>query len=65
MRIQERNGDRPEDFFHDLPSLDELQRRYFMHLIKITGDNKTQVAGIMGVDRKTVYRLAERYKLAT
>ncbi|PYV28882.1 MAG: two-component system response regulator [Acidobacteria bacterium] len=65
VRIQERNGDRPEDFFHDLPSLDELQRRYFMHLIKITGDNKTQVAGIMGVDRKTVYRLAERYKLAT
>src|SRR5205814_9705419 len=32
VRIQERNGDRPEDFFHDLPSLDELQRRYFMHL---------------------------------
>jgi two-component system response regulator AtoC len=65
VRIQERDGSGPQDLFNGLPSLEELEKRYLAHLLKLTGDNKSQVAAIMGVDRKTVYRLAEKYKLFT
>lgn len=64
LRIIEDRGKRPEDLFADLPSLEELEKRYLAHLLKLTGDHKTQVASIMGIDRKTVYRLAEKYKLS-
>jgi DNA-binding NtrC family response regulator len=63
LRIIEDRGKTPEDLFADLPSLEELEKRYLAHLLKLTGDHKTQVASIMGVDRKTVYRLAEKFKL--
>jgi len=65
MRVGEGDGNRLEYAFRDLPSLEELEKRYLAHLIKLTGDNKSQVAAIMGVDRKTVYRLTEKYKLST
>ena len=65
VRVGEGDGNRLEYAFRDLPSLEELEKRYLAHLIKLTGDNKSQVAAIMGVDRKTVYRLAEKYKLST
>jgi DNA-binding NtrC family response regulator len=64
LRIIEDRGKRPEDLFADLPSLEELEKRYLAHLLKLTGDHKTQVASIMGVDRKTIYRLAEKFKLS-
>ncbi|HKS96104.1 MAG TPA: sigma-54 dependent transcriptional regulator [Terriglobia bacterium] len=65
LRLIEDRGKRPEDLFADLPSLEELEKRYLAHLLKLTGDHKTQVASIMGIDRKTVYRLAEKYKLSS
>jgi two-component system, NtrC family, response regulator AtoC len=64
VRIKESNGKRPEDLFRDLPSLEQLEKRYLLHLLKLTGDKKAQVASIMGVDRKTIYRLAEKFKLS-
>ena len=48
-----------------LDSLEELEKRYILHLLKLTGDRKAQVASILGVDRRTIYRLAERLKLTT
>ena len=65
VRVGKGDGNRLEYAFRDLPSIEELEKRYLAHLIKLTGDNKSQVAAIMGVDRKTVYRLAEKYKLST
>ena len=62
VRIKGHDGKRPEDLFADLPSLEELERRYLAHLLKLTGDKKAQVASIMGVDRRTIYRLAEKFK---
>jgi DNA-binding NtrC family response regulator len=47
--------------FRDLPSLDELQRRYLLHVLEATGSNRTRAAEILGVDRRTLYRMAERY----
>jgi DNA-binding protein Fis len=47
--------------FNDLPTLDELERRYLSHVIEAVGGNKTRAAEVMGIDRRTLYRMAERF----
>jgi two-component system, NtrC family, response regulator AtoC len=53
---------RPEELFSDLPSLEELERRYVEHLMKVTGGNKAKTAGILGIDRRTIYRMEEKFR---
>ena len=45
----------------DLPSLDELERRYLLHVLENVGGNRTRAAEVMGIDRRTLYRMAERF----
>ena len=40
--------------------LRELGDRYVDHILELTGGNKVRAARILGVDRKTLYRRAER-----
>jgi DNA-binding NtrC family response regulator len=53
-------GDR---LFSGLPSLDEVERRYLVHVLENVGGNRTKAADIMGIDRRTLYRMAERFGL--
>jgi DNA-binding NtrC family response regulator len=55
--------DLTQQLFQDLPSLDELERRYLAHVLETVGGNRTRAAGIMGIDRRTLYRMAERFGL--
>ncbi|BDG07455.1 sigma-54-dependent transcriptional regulator [Anaeromyxobacter paludicola] len=41
----------------DRPTLAELERRYAVQVLRETGGNKTRAAEILGIDRKTLYRL--------
>ncbi len=41
----------------DRPTLDELSRRYAQLVLKELGGNKTRAAELLGIDRKTLYRL--------
>ncbi len=41
----------------DLPSLAVLNRRYASHVLQRVGGNKSEAARLLGVDRKTLYRL--------
>ena len=50
--------------FVDLPSLDELERRYLLHVIEQVGGNRTRAAEVLGIDRRTLYRMAERFGIA-
>jgi len=43
----------------DLPSLAELSRRYAAHVLQHAGGNKSEAARLLGVDRKTLYKLLE------
>jgi DNA-binding NtrC family response regulator len=45
----------------ELVSLEEVERRYIHHVLKMTSRNKTLTARILGVDRKTLYRKLRRY----
>ena len=47
--------------FDDLPSLEEIERRYLLHVLEQVGNNRTRAAEVMGIDRRTLYRMAERF----
>ena len=49
--------------FEDLPPLDELERRYLLYVLEVAGGNRTRVAEILGIDRRTLYRMIERYSI--
>jgi two-component system response regulator HydG len=44
-----------------LPSLEEVERRYILHVLDAVDDNRTRAARILGVHRKTLYRKLRRY----
>ena len=52
-----------EQLFTDLPSLDELERRYLLHVLHSVAGNRTRAAEVMGIDRRTLYRMALRFGL--
>jgi DNA-binding NtrC family response regulator len=47
--------------FADLPTLDEVERRYLIHVLDSVKGNRTRAADVMGIDRRTLYRMAERF----
>jgi DNA-binding NtrC family response regulator len=47
--------------YGDLVSLDELERRYLIYVLEKVGGNRTRAAEILGIDRRTFYRMAERF----
>jgi DNA-binding NtrC family response regulator len=54
----------PQDrLFSGLPPLDEIERRYLVHVLDSVAGNRTKAAEIMGIDRRTLYRMAERFGL--
>jgi DNA-binding NtrC family response regulator len=44
----------------DHPTIAELERRYLDVILRETGGNKTRAAKILGIDRRTLYRVLER-----
>jgi DNA-binding NtrC family response regulator len=49
--------------YADLPTLEELERRYLLHVLDATGRNRSRAAEILGIDRRTLYRMAERFSV--
>jgi DNA-binding NtrC family response regulator len=47
--------------FADLPSLDEMERRYLLYVLETVQGNRTRAAEVLKIDRRTLYRMAERY----
>ncbi len=50
---------------HRLLPIDEVVRQHTARVLAVTGGNKKRAAEILGVDRRTLYRMLERYSLAT
>ena len=57
------SADLHQRVFADLPSLDELERRYLAHVLQAVGGNRTRAAEVLGIDRRTLYRMAARFGL--
>ncbi len=45
----------------NLTTLDDLERRYLLHVLDAAKGNRTRAAEILGIDRRTLYRMAERF----
>ena len=45
------------------PTLEEVKRRYLAHVLNETGGNISRAASILGVDRRSLYRMLHRYGL--
>ena len=66
-----RQASNPPDQKPDLPetaesvylTLEEVEKRHLMRVLKETKGNKVKAAKILGIDRRTLYRMAERFGL--
>lgn len=45
----------------ELVPMEEIERRYVMHVLKTVNDNKTLASRVLGFDRKTLYRKLKQY----
>ena len=48
----------------NLSTLEDLEKEYIGHLLKVTGGNLRRTAGILGISRTTLYNKMARYKLS-
>jgi two-component system, NtrC family, response regulator AtoC len=62
--LRDRRPSAQAPLFEDLPPLDELEKRYVVHVLKTVAGNRTRAAEVLGIDRRTLYRMMERYGLA-
>lgn len=46
----------------ELVSMEEMERRYITHVLKVANNNRTLAARILQLDRKTLYRKLQRYE---
>src|SRR5207249_5373638 len=46
-----------------LLTLDEVEKRHLMSVLRETGGNKARAAKTLGIDRRTLYRMVERFGL--
>jgi transcriptional regulator with PAS, ATPase and Fis domain len=46
----------------ELPTLQEMERRYILKVLEAVGDNKSAAARILGVDRRTLYRKLDAFE---
>ncbi|HSK74520.1 MAG TPA: sigma-54 dependent transcriptional regulator [Pyrinomonadaceae bacterium] len=44
------------------PTLEEMERRYILEILRAVEDDKTQAANILGIDLSTLYRKLKRYE---
>ncbi len=51
------------DLYRDQPTLEEVKRRYLVHVLNDTNGNISRAATILGVDRRSLYRMLSRYGL--
>jgi DNA-binding NtrC family response regulator len=53
-----------EEFvFPGTPTMDEVKKRYILHLLGLTQGNISRAAKILDMDRRSLYRMLARYKI--
>jgi DNA-binding NtrC family response regulator len=59
--FRERRAPLEQPLFTGLPSLEELEKRYLRHVLAEVKGNRSRAAEVLGIDRRTLYRMAERF----
>jgi two-component system, NtrC family, response regulator AtoC len=63
-KFRERIAPLEPSLFEGLPTLDEIEKRYLVHVLGQVGGNRKRAAEVMGIDRRTLYRMLDRFGLA-
>ena len=59
-----RRREEEEEFvFPGTPTMDEVKKRYILHVLGLTQGNVSRAAKILDMDRRSVYRMLVRYKI--
>jgi DNA-binding NtrC family response regulator len=53
-----------ESFFANLPTLDAVEKRYVQYVVSRTQGNLSHAAKVLDIDRRSLYRMLERLKIA-
>ena len=48
----------------EIPTLEELERQYIEHILKLTGGVRSKAAAILGIDRVSLWRKMKKHDLA-
>jgi DNA-binding NtrC family response regulator len=59
----EQKSDVPDTAESVYLTLEEVEKRHLVRVLKETKGNKVKAAKILGIDRRTLYRMAERFGL--
>ena len=54
----------PSDLLGDRPTLEMLKRRYIQRVLEENHGNVSRAAAVLGVDRRSLYRMLERHGIA-
>jgi DNA-binding NtrC family response regulator len=58
------NDSASEQFlFPDMPTLEEVKKRYVLHVLKRNQGNVSRSARILNIDRRSLYRMLARFKI--
>jgi DNA-binding NtrC family response regulator len=49
--------------FSDTPTLEEVKKRYVLHVLKQNQGNVSRTARVLNIDRRSLYRMLARYKV--
>ncbi|MEJ2345396.1 MAG: sigma-54 dependent transcriptional regulator [Gammaproteobacteria bacterium] len=57
-------GGAQDDIEQDLPSLEELERRYILQVLERFGGNRERTAATLGINKSTLWRRLQQYERA-
>lgn len=63
--LQSKGSKGSTTFPRELVSLDEIERQYILYVIDRLNGNMSQAAEVLKIDRRTLYRMLERFGLKT
>ena len=49
--------------FPDIPTLEEVKKRYVLHVLSRNQENVSRTARVLNIDRRSLYRMLARYKI--
>ena len=52
----------PGDIDSDLPTIEELERRYILKILEHHNDNRELTASVLGINKSTLWRKLQQYQ---
>jgi DNA-binding NtrC family response regulator len=62
-RSRNSSQDEEQFLFSDTPTLEEVKKRYVLHVLSCNQGNVSRAAKILNIDRRSLYRMLARYKI--